>query len=218
MRRANGPATEDDFLPLDGKPLSAALHLHGDCLGAIEEDTMDHAVGLDGQVQPMSGLIQIAQGSAPANAVGVVAGHRTNPRGIRMIMVRTVRETGSSTRLVEGMLVWQPLVGLETVRNDRTVRAMKVVVPEVSVGLELAEVLEAIFKVPLIVAHGGPGVVIFRHAAQEDLAIDGTGASRHLTAWHQHRWRGLCGFAHELPVMVADHDVGGGGIAVFDLI
>src|SRR5262249_55537701 len=137
MRRTNGPGTEDDFLPLDGKPLSSTLHLHGDRLGAIEEDTMDHAVGLDGQVQAMSGLIQIAQGGAPANAVGVVAGHRTNPRGIRMVMVRTVRETGSSTRLVEGMLVWQPLVGLETVRNDRTVSAMKVIVPEVGVGFEL---------------------------------------------------------------------------------
>src|SRR5262245_14598253 len=174
VRRTNSPRTEDDFLPLDGKPLSAAFHLHSDRPCAIEEDAMNHAIGPDGQIQPMSGLMQVAQGGTPANPVGVIIRDRTDPSGIRVIVVWTVMKAGSATRAVEGMLVWQPLVGLKTVRNDRTVSAMEVVVTEVGVRLDLAEVLEAVFKVPLLVAHGGPGVVIFRHAAQEKLAVDGT--------------------------------------------
>src|SRR5262249_53791945 len=113
VRRPNSPSTEDDFLPLDGKPLSTAFHLHSDRPCAIEEDTMDHAIGPDGQIQPMSGLIQVAQGGTPANPVGVITGYRTDAGGIRVIVVWTVRKAGSATRVVEGMLVWQPLVGLK---------------------------------------------------------------------------------------------------------
>src|SRR4030095_4323423 len=114
----------------------------------------------------MPGLAQIAQRGTPANAVRVVAGHRANASGVRVIMVWTLRTSCRSTGFVEGPLVWQPLVSLKASDNDRTVGAMKVAVTEVRVRLNLAEILKAMLKVPLIVAYRSPCVIIFRHAAQ----------------------------------------------------
>src|SRR5712692_681599 len=171
MRGGNSAGTQDDFVSFDGKLVSTALHLHGDGLGAVEENAVHHAVGPDGQIQPMSGLVQVAQRGAPANAVGVVAGYWTDAGGIRMVMVRTLWKSCRPARVVEGPLVRQPLVSWKASDNDRTLRAMEVVVAEVGVRLDLAEVLETMLKVPLLVALRSPLVIIFWHAAQEDLAI-----------------------------------------------
>src|SRR5215831_15112175 len=133
-------------------------------------------------------------------------------------MVWTLRKSCRSTGVVEGLLVWQPLVSLKASDNDRTVGAMKVAVTEVRVRLNLAEILKAMLKVPLIVAYRSPCVIIFRHAAQEHLAIDGTRATRHLAPRHHHLRRLIGRFADELPVMVTDHDVCSGSIAVLHLI
>src|SRR5918911_1186386 len=122
----------------------------------------------------MPGLAQIAQRRAPANTVRVVAGHWTDASGVRVIMVWTVWKSCCPTGVVEGPLVWQPLISLKASYNDRTVGAMKVAVTEVRVRLNLAEILKAMFKVPLIVSHRSPCVVILRYAAQEHLTIDGT--------------------------------------------
>src|ERR671923_84044 len=43
---------------------------------------------------------------------------------------------------------------------------------EILVIFQLAKVGEQFLESPLIVAHGGPGVIILRHPAQEDLAVD----------------------------------------------
>src|SRR5262245_60709005 len=166
----------------------------------------------------MPGLAEIAQRGTPANAVRVVAGHRTNASGVRVVMVWTVRKSCCPTGVVEGPLVWQPLIALKASDNDRTVGAMKVVVTEVRVRLNLAEILKAVLKVPLLVARSSPCVVIFRHAAQEHLAIDGTRAACHLAPRHHHLRRLIGRLANELPVMVTDHDVSGCGIAMFYLI
>src|SRR5215813_13225204 len=155
----------------------------------------------------MPGLAQIAQRGTPANAVRVVAGHRTNASGIRVIMVWTLRKSCRSTGVVEGLLVWQPLVSLKASDNDRTVGAMKVAVAKVRIRLNLAEILKAMLKVPLIVAHRSPTVIIFRHTAQKHLAVDGTRSARHLAPRHHHLRRLVGRFADELPVMVTDHDV-----------
>src|SRR5215475_508717 len=166
----------------------------------------------------MSGLSEIAQRGTPANAVRVVAGHWTNASGVRVIMVWTVWKSCCPTGVIEGPLVWQPLISLKASDNDRTVGAMKIAVTEVRVRLNLAEILKAILKVPLIVAHRSPCVIIFRHAAQEDLAIDGTRSARHLAPRHHHLRRLVSCLANKLPVMVTDHDVGGCSIAMLHLI
>src|SRR5437660_9270320 len=180
MRRSNGARAQDNFLAGDGKFLSTALHFDTDGLCAVEDDAVHHTVGSDSQVQPMPGLAQIAQRGAPANAVGVVAGYRTNASSIRVVMVWTVWKSCCPTGVVEGPLVWQPLIGLKASDNDRTVGTMKVAITKIRVRLDLAEILEAMLKVPLSVAHRRPCVIIFRHAAQEHLAIDGTRSARHL--------------------------------------
>src|SRR5712691_6508980 len=136
----------------------------------------------------MSGLTQVAQRGAPANAVGIVAGYRTDPGGIRVVMVRTLWKSCRPAGVVEGPLVRQPLVSLKASDNNWTIGAMKVVVAKIRVRLDFAEVLEAMLKVPLIVAPRGPRVIIFRHAAQEDLTIDCARAARHLAPWHHHLW------------------------------
>src|SRR2546421_11543920 len=166
----------------------------------------------------MPGLAQIAQRGTPANAVRVVAGHRTNASGVRVIMVWTLRKSCRPTGVVEGPLVWQPLIALKASDNDRPVGAMKVAVTEVRVRLDLAEILEAMLKVPRIVAHRSPCVVIFRYAAQEHLAIDGTRSTRHLAPRHHHLRRLVGRLANKLPVMVTDHNIGGRSIAVLHLI
>src|SRR6266851_2612858 len=218
MWGSNGTRAQDNFLAGDGKLLSTTLHLDTDGFCAVEDDAVHHAVRPDSQVQPMPGLAQIAQRSTPTNAVGVVAGHRTDAGGIRVVMVWTVWKSCCPTGVVEGSLVRQPLIALKASDNDRTVGAMKVAVTEVRVRLNLAEILKAMLKVPLIVAHRRPCVIIFRHTAQEDLAIDGTRSARHLAPRHHHLRRRVGRLAHELPVMFTDHDIGGRGIAMLHLI
>src|SRR5215831_16177187 len=218
MRGSNSARTQDDFLTGDGKLLSTALHLDTDGFLAVEDDAVHHTVGPDRQVQPMPGLAEIAQGGTPADAVRIVAGHRTNASSIRVIMVWTVWKACGPTGVVEGPLIWQPLVSLKASDNDWTVGIMKVAVTEVRICLNLAEILKAMLKVPLIVTHRSPCVIIFRHTAQEHLAIDGTRSARHLAPRHHHLRRLVGRFANELPVMVTDHDVRGCSIAVLHFI
>src|SRR5262252_1754308 len=90
MWGSNSVRTQDDFLAGDGKLLSAALHLDTDGFLAVEDDAVHHTVGPDRQVQPMPGLAEIAQGGTPADAVRIVAGHRTNASGVRVVMIRTI--------------------------------------------------------------------------------------------------------------------------------
>src|SRR5438552_1563290 len=119
-----------------------------------------------------------------------------------MVMVRTVREPCRPTGFVKGRLAWQPRLPPETVGGNRATRAVHVVV-EVLVGLELAKVGQQLLKTPLVVAHGGPRVIVFGHAAQEDLAVDGARATRHLAARHQYLRRLVGASPDELPVVAA---------------
>src|SRR5215475_2740761 len=145
----------------------------------------------------MPGLAQIAQGGTPANAVGVVTGHWPDASSIRVVMIWTVWKSCRPTGVVEGQLVWQPLISLKASDNDRTVGAVKIAVTEVRVRLNLAKILKAMLEVPLIVAHRSPCVIIFRHAAQEHLAIDSTRSARHLAPRHHHLRRLVGCFANE---------------------
>lgn len=217
MRRANGAGTEDDFFTLDGKGLSAAFHLHGNRFFAVENQAINHAIRLDREVQAMSSQVEIAQRRAPADTVGIVARHGSNTGGVGVIVIRAQGKSGRLASVVKGPLVRQPLVRLKAPGNDGPIGAMKVAIPEIRVRLDLAEELEAMLKVPLIVAHRCPRVVILRNTAQKDLAVDRARAAGDLTPRHEHGRRLVGGSSHELPVVVTDHNVRGRGIAMFEL-
>ncbi len=165
----------------------------------------------------MSSHIKVPQGRAPANAVGIVARHGSDARGVGVIVIRTQGKPQRLASLVKRSLVRQPFVRLKTPGNDRTSGAMKLVMAEIGVAFDLAEELEAMLVVPLIVAHRRPRVVIFGNAAQKDLTVDGARPAGHLASRHQHGWRFVSPTPRKLPVVIADHDVGGRDIAVFEL-
>ena len=86
-------AAENDLVALDGELLAAALYLRAYGPVAFEDDPVDGAVGPDRQVEPVPGRVQVAQGGAPVDAVGVVVGRGADSRGVRAAMVRAVGET-----------------------------------------------------------------------------------------------------------------------------
>src|SRR5215475_7266681 len=132
------------------------------------------------------------------NPVGVVERGRADAGRFWVVVVSTIGEAGDTTRLVESNLAREPGVTREPVSDDGASIAMEFI-GEILVIFQLAKVGEQFLETPLIVAHGGPGVIILRHPAQEDLAVDRTGTTRHLATWDQ-RLRGLiCCLTDKLP-------------------
>ena len=216
LRRTDCARAQDDLAALDHEPLAAALHIHAGRTVALEDDAINQAVGADGQVEPMPRQAEIAEVRAPAYALRVVQRQRPHASRVRRVMIWAVREAVVEAGLVERLGRAAPLLFRESVADDWPVRAV-VVVAVSGVRLQLAEVRQRVLECPLVVAPGRPAVVVVRHAAQEDLAIDGAGSARYLAARHQHRLRLICGARRELPVVVARHDVGRGRVAVLDL-
>ena len=216
--RADGAGGQDNLLALDGEGLAAALHLDAHGLLALEDDAAGDAVGPDGQVQAVSGRVEIAQGGAPADAIGVVEGYRADAAGLGVVVVGDFGEPLVAAGLEEGGLVGQQFLALEASGDDGAVGVVEVIAGEVGVGLDAPQEGQQLDEAPLVVAHLGPGVVVLRYSAQEHLAVDGAGAAGDLAAGHHHGWGGVGGLAPELPVVVAGHDVGGGGVAELDLV
>ena len=120
--------------------------------------------------------------------------------------------------LVEGGLVGQQLIALEASGDDGAVGVVEVIAGEIGVSLDAAQEGEQLDVAPFVVAHLGPRVVVLGDAAEEDLAVDGAGAAGYLAAGNHHGRSSVGGLAPELPVVVAGHDVGGGGVAELDLV
>ena len=165
----------------------------------------------------MAGFGEIAQIGAHPDAVGVVEGGGSDALRIRVVVVPDFSIAGRYAGRVEGVLGRQPTFPGETVHDDGPVAPMEVVVAVVRVGLDAPEDWKQLGVGPLVVALGGPAVVVLRHAAQEHLAVDGAGAAGDLAAGHHNLRRGVGALAHELPVMVADHDVDFGVVAELHL-
>ena len=212
------PEERTSLLALDGEGLAAALHLYAHRFLSIEDDAAGDAVGADGQVQAVAGRVEVAEGGAPADAVGVVEGHRADAGGFGVVVVGDIGEALVAAGGVEGGLVGQELLALEAAGDDGAVGVVEVIAGEVGVGLDAAQEREQLDEAPFVVAHLGPGVVVLGDAAEEDLAVDGAGAAGDLAAGDHHGGCGFGGFAPELPVVVAGHDVGGGGVAELDLV
>ena len=132
--RADGARAEDYLVGLDGEGLAAALHqcTHGPV--AFEQELLHVAVGADGEVQAVAGLVQVAQGGAHAHAAGVVEGRGADARRVGVVVVGAVGESRLAAGLVEGRLGRVPGIGLEPVTDDRAVGAMKSSEKSVSVS------------------------------------------------------------------------------------
>ena len=166
----------------------------------------------------MAGRVEVAEGGAPADAVGVVEGHRPHAAGLGVVVVGDLGEALVAAGPEEGGLVGKQLLPLEAAGDDGPVGVVEVIAGEVGVGLDAAQEGQELDEAPLVVAHLGPGVVVLGDAAQEHLAVDGAGAAGDLAPGDHHGRSGVGGLAPELPVVVAGHDVGGGGVAELDLV
>ena len=128
-----------------------------------------------------------------------------------MVVVRRIGEAGGAAGLVECHLGRQPGLPFEAVGDNGSVRSVKVVAV-IGVGLQLAEIGQQLLKIPLVVAHLRPTVVVLGHAPQEHLPVDRTGATGHPAPGHQHFPGGVGGLTHKLPVVVAGHYVNFRGV------
>ena len=105
MGRADGTAAEDDLPAADLTDLAPLLQLHPGCAPAGEEHAADQAVPLDLQVGPPPRRLQVANGGAPANAVGIVEGKVADPGGGGLVVVGAVGIAGGAGGVVEGALL-----------------------------------------------------------------------------------------------------------------
>ena len=165
----------------------------------------------------MARRVQIPEGGAPADAVGVVERRGANAGGIGAIVVVGMGETVGADGVVEGRLSRQPILALEASGDDGTVVAVEVV-GEIGVGLQAAETAQQVREAPLVIAHGGPTVVVLGDAPQEHLAVDGAGTAGDLATGHHDLGVFRGAVPGELPVVVAGHHVGGGGVAELHLV
>src|SRR5262249_38816508 len=125
MRGTNGASTENDLIARYDKGFAVPLDLNPGSPLPVEQETMHQAVGLNGQVQPMPGLTQMTDGGAVANSVGVVERGRADAGRFWVIVVSTIGETGSTTRLIESNLAREPGVTRKPVSDDGARVAME---------------------------------------------------------------------------------------------
>src|SRR5262249_59339711 len=125
MRRTNGTSAKNNLVAGHDKGFTTPLDLDPGGTCAIEQEATHQTVGLNRQVQPMPGLTQMTEGSAIANPVGVVEWSRADAGRFWMVMVRTVREPGGATRLVEGDLAREPGITRKPAGDDGARSGMK---------------------------------------------------------------------------------------------
>ena len=169
---------------------------------ALKHQAQGVDIGLHSQVQTMARRTQVGQGRADANAVRVVHGERPHAAGLRMVHVRIMGEVSIETGLIEGGLRGLPGVAWMAPHGQGAVTAMHAAAPEIHVGFHLAKVRQNLRVGPLVVAPLRPLVVVLRGTTQDDLTVDGTGATDRFATRHQHGFRLMgIGYASKRPVV-----------------
>ena len=171
-------------------------------LFAVEDDSIHQALASYGEVEPVAGHAEVANGRAHPRAVEVVAGHGTDAGGVGVVVVGNIGEAGGPAGAVEGRLRGRPALARLPPGVDGAIGAV-VVVAEVLVVLQLAEEGQHVLIAPLGVSPRGPGVVVVGLAAEENLGVDGARATCHLAARHVHRLPAGASLALEVPVVLA---------------
>ena len=161
---------------------------------------------------------QEGERGAHPHALGVVHGDRPHPARIRVVHILVGRIPRIQARLHERLLEGQPRLARKPAYRNRALRAVKVVA-DVEVSFHLPEIGQNVHEAPAVVALGGPAVVVFGHAAQQHLSVDGAGAADHLAPWRgQHL--GLLGGTLGPPRPVVGRALGRGigFVSVFQVI
>src|SRR5262249_26457549 len=152
MRGTNGASAENDLATRHDKRFAAPLDFDSSGSRAVEEEPTHQAVGLNSQIEPMSGLTQVTEGGAVANTFGVVEWGGADAGRFWMVVVSTIGESGGATRLIESDLTREPGVARKPVGDDGAGVAMECI-SEILVIFQPAKVGEQLLEPPLIVAH-----------------------------------------------------------------
>ena len=164
VRRADGAAAEDDLIALHLEDLAAAFELDAGGPVAFKDHPEHGAVGPYGQVEPVPRQVQVAEGRAQADAVGVVQRHWADAGRVGMVQIGSVWKARLRRGSIESLLIGPPLRLREPAADYRPVGIMEIAAAEFGVGLHLPEVVEQVLVTPLVVSHFGPRVVVLRVA------------------------------------------------------
>src|SRR5450631_1980317 len=149
--------------------------------GAIERETIDHAVCANGQTPVAACRIQVREQGRNPRVTGSVHRPWSDPRTLRVIVIFDDRKTSGRAAFVKRPLNWNPL-GL-VVARDRDRAVPTVMWPESTrVPLQPLEIGCNGVKAPLRVAKRGPRVEISRTSPQRCRSIDCGRAADHLAA------------------------------------
>ena len=144
---------------------------------ALEGDSVDQAVGPDGQSGSIARRVEVADCRTHTHAAVDVEGEGPYARGARSIVVRAVGEPGVAACPIEGALLRPPFVGPIPAADDGSVQPMKLV-REVLVRFQLSQVRQDLFEPPLGVAPLRPPIEVLRHSPEKLGVVDGAGAAR----------------------------------------
>jgi hypothetical protein len=203
---ADRAGAENDLVGLDRRDLTAAPGDKPRGTRPLEHDALDLGFGHDGEIRAGPSGMNVTDRRAPAVAVEVVRGERTDARRIRGVEILALLKPLLAARFEERQLGSEPLLARPAADRDRAAGAM-IRRPDVAIVLQLAEERENLLEAPGRVASRRPGVEILRDAPQEHLAVDGAGATHHLAARHQPEPRFRRVPPDEAPGVVARHGV-----------
>ena len=185
LGRTHGPAAADKLVSFHHEPLAAALHVHANHPVPVKYEPVGRDAGPYRQIQAMPDGVQVGQGCAHADAVGVVHGYGPDTPRIGVVHVGVVGIALGQAGLVEGHLGRQPGLLLVAAHRNGAVKAVEVVV-DIRVRLQLAEVGQGLDEGPFVVAPGCPVVVVLGDAPQQHLAVNGAGTAHHAAPGHGH--------------------------------
>ena len=171
----------------------------------------------DGQVQAVAVLAQVGDRRAYPHAPQVVGWGYADARGIGPVGVLDDRVAFDDTRFAEGPLYRRLRVGLSAPHRDGAIRPVKVVM-DVQVVLHLAKERQHLGIGPLIIAHGGPVVIVLGQPALHGLAVDGGPTPDHFPLCHVDFALFLGGHPSQGPVVLRLGGLGVAGVAVFHLV
>ena len=169
------------------------------------------------EVQPVAVLAQVGDGGADPDAAQVVGGGHPDSGRIGAVGVLDKREPLPDAGLPEGPLNRRLGVGLTAPYRDRTFSPVEVVV-DVQVVFHPAEERQHLGVGPLIVAEGGPVVVVLGEPALHGLPVDGGAAADDLALGHVYLALLLGGHAPEGPVVLRLGRLGVTGVSVLHFV
>ena len=118
---ADGAGAEDDLVPVDFGLAPVANQANSYGSAAVEEDSVDLAVGPDFQVGPAAYLVQVGDGGAYPHPALYVECQGAHAGGTRPVVVGTVGVAGVAAGAVEGVLLGAPCVGVVPAAGYRAV-------------------------------------------------------------------------------------------------